>query len=369
VRILFVEDFPPLARFGAGLPRARSILESLLADGHEVSLYATFGLRAATAQEAEAQLPPGVQLLDALGPRGLLTHLAQEANHYDALWVCRKHNMAPVVALREQLPDLRLPALIYDSEALEFQRILRARQVRGETIEATEVARYTAFESRLAEYAQVIIAVSAEERDFYLRHAHAPTVQIAAAVSAQMAPAPLAGRDGLLFLGAINDDREPNADALGHFMEQIWPLLQPAGTTLRVAGWGTDTSPLVRSIRDKNVEVLGPVRDTTAAFDTARIFIAPTRFAAGIPLKVIEAAAHGVPVVATPLLAAQLGWSPGVEMLTGAAPQAFAESCLSLLRDDSLWERISAAARLRAKEQFSEEVLRAGVREALFHLR
>lgn len=369
MRILFVEDFPPLARFGAGLPRARSVLEALLAEGHSVTLYATQGLRAASEEEAEALLPAGTQLLEALGPRGLLTHLAQEAKRYDALWVCRKHNMAPVVALRERMPGQPLPPVIYDTEALEFRRNLRAKQVRGEDIDPFEAEKYTAFEARLAGYAQVVVAVSAEERDFYLRHARAPTVLIAAAVSVQGMPSPVGQRNGLLFLGAINDDLEPNADALGFFMERVWPLLGSAGVALRIAGWGTDSSPLVQSLRGPGIEVLGPVSDIATLFDAARVFVAPTRFAAGIPLKVIEAAGHGLPVVATPLLAAQLGWSPGVELLTGATPQAFAESCLSLQQNDGLWAKISAAGSSRATQQFSAQALQAGVREVLAHLR
>jgi hypothetical protein len=37
-----------------------------------------------------------------------------------------------------------------------------------------------------------------------------------------------------------------------------------------------------------------------------RVFAAPTRYSPGIPLKVHDAAAHGLPVVRTPLMAEQL---------------------------------------------------------------
>jgi hypothetical protein len=48
------------------------------------------------------------------------------------------------------------------------------------------------------------------------------------------------------------------------------------------------------------------------------------RFAAGIPLKVVEAVAAGIPAVITPLLSQQLGWSGGDPLPTAESPEQFA---------------------------------------------
>ena len=66
------------------------------------------------------------------------------------------------------------------------------------------------------------------------------------------------------------------------------------------------------------------VDDLTPLYDDARVFVAPTRYSAGISLKVIEAAARGVPIVCTPLVARQLGWISGEELLTAETPAEFA---------------------------------------------
>ena len=56
----------------------------------------------------------------------------------------------------------------------------------------------------------------------------------------------------------------------------------------------------------RGVTCLGPVPDLTDEYARARVFIAPTRFAAGIPFKVHEALSYGLPVVGSRLISEQL---------------------------------------------------------------
>ncbi|CAG1010976.1 hypothetical protein BURK2_04153 [Burkholderiales bacterium] len=364
MRILFVEDYPPVARYGAGLPRARAVLEALLAQGHTVSLYPVFGLRGMSRGQATEALPAGVHLLEPAEPPGLLQHLAQEAANYDLLWICRKHHMAPAVALRDR--GLDLPPIVYDTEALEFHRDLRARRLRGEVVTPEIVAQLSAFETRLAGYARAVVTVSVEERRFYAENCQTPAFVISATAALRDGIAGPGERAGLLFVGALNADSEPNADALAYFFGEVWPRLRRLRPmTATIAGWGTDRSPLVQSLAGPEVKVLGPVADLDPLYARARLFIAPTRFAAGIPLKVIEAAAHGLPAVVSPLLAAQLGWTPEVELLAGSNPASFAENCDYLAGDDALWTRLAEAARARVASQFSREALGRAVCEVL----
>ncbi len=74
------------------------------------------------------------------------------------------------------------------------------------------------------------------------------------------------------------------------------------------------------------------------------MFVAPTRFSAGVPLKVLEAAAYGLPVVATDLLREQLGWEAGKHLLASPASDAdaFADHCVRLATDQALWRSLRA---------------------------
>ncbi len=98
----------------------------------------------------------------------------------------------------------------------------------------------------------------------------------------------------------------------------------------------TRNSCSLTSIDWSNIHLRGRLESPDTLYRQCRVFIAPTRFAAGIPHKVQEAAAHGVPAVVTPLLARQLGWRHEQEVLVAENPQDFAAQCLRLYRDAEL---------------------------------
>ena len=114
------------------------------------------------------------------------------------------------------------------------------------------------------------------------------------------------------------------------------------------------------------VVVLSDVADLTPLYEDARVFIAPTRFGARISLKVIEAAARGVPAVATTLVARQLGWESGLELITADAPAQFAEAVIKLCVDRNLWMRVrTAALAARIEREHSRPAFRSSIADAL----
>ena len=153
----------------------------------------------------------------------------------------------------------------------------------------------------------------------------------------------------MLFVGAIHDMDNPNYDGLAWFIEEVLPIIERTlrwETRLTVAGYIAPGVSLDRFKGHPRVTLRGEVTDLVPLYDANRVFIAPTRFAAGIPYKVHEAAAFGLPVVATGLLARQLGWRDAEAI--GAAdmtdPSGFAARVVALHRDAELWERIRQSA-------------------------
>ncbi|KJV08604.1 hypothetical protein VZ95_16715, partial [Elstera litoralis] len=155
--------------------------------------------------------------------------------------------------------------------------------------------------------------------------------------------------------------KTPNEDSLLWFVDEILPRLPEVTLTII----GACRSARVAALAGARVHLRGPQEDLTPFYDTARAFIAPTRFAGGVPAKVIEAAAHGLPVVATPLLVGQLGWAAGDEILSAETPADFAASLKRLLTDDGLWARLQAQAWQRVAALYDPAAFAEGVRAAV----
>src|SRR5262249_2026178 len=140
-----------------------------------------------------------------------------------------------------------------------------------------------------------------------------------------------AERRDFLLVGALRDDDSPNVDGLFWFVREVMPRLDAAiGADYRVRVAGEPGAPALKRLRHDRVEMLGRVDDLGPEYGRARVFVGPTRFAAGIPHKLHEAAARGVPIVATELLATQIGWSDGVELLSAGSAEDFARQAARL---------------------------------------
>ena len=77
----------------------------------------------------------------------------------------------------------------------------------------------------------------------------------------------------------------------------------------------------------------GLVEDLEPLFARTRLFLAPTRYAAGIPHKVHLASSHGIPSLTTSLIAEQIGWSGQQAFLLADTPDQFAAAIRSAFSD------------------------------------
>jgi glycosyltransferase involved in cell wall biosynthesis len=128
---------------------------------------------------------------------------------------------------------------------------------------------------------------------------------------------------------------------------------------------GADIPDRLKALDAPAVAWHADVDDLTPFYDNARVFVAPTRYSAGISLKVIEAAARGVPVVCTRLVADQLGWESGVDLLAADGADEFAGAIASLYRDADLWTRLRTTALTRVANEYSAIRFRSALQNSL----
>ena len=209
-------------------------------------------------------------------------------------------------------------------------------------------------EIALARIADIVISVSESERKEFEKHGIKNVQVVGHSVAPALTSQTFRQREGFLFVGAIHEEMSPNADSIIWFLEQIFPIIRAKlGHSIPLTIAGVNTSDRVRQLAAAPVRVTGQVPDLTPLYDSARVFIAPTRYSAGIPQKVHDAAARGVPIVATPLLASQLGWTDGSSLQIAGDAETFAEKSIQLYTDEALWHRLREAAAERIRTECS----------------
>jgi polysaccharide biosynthesis protein PslH len=149
----------------------------------------------------------------------------------------------------------------------------------------------------------------------------------------------------ILFVG--NMSYLPNIDAAKWFALRILPRLRRASPfPLRFVIAGSDPSPeIARLTHYPGIVVVEDFEDVAPLYRGAALAVVPIRAGGGTRIKLIEAAKHGVPVVATRFGASGTGFRSGRELLLADNERDFAASCARLLTDFRLASRLVAGAR------------------------
>lgn len=351
LRILFIEDRIPLRNLGAGYVRSNDIIHAMAALGHQVSIFPIYKASASPI-EIYRDMPETAEVLHERGMEVLAPFIEERAGYYDIVWVGRTHNLERLLPiLGDGAQALPAHGFVLDTEAIAAPRTAEQNRVLGlppgDSLDAA-----LRKELACAYFCQKIIAVNAHDADLVRRAGHSNVSVLGHMKQPAPTPATWSQRRDLLFLGAIHDPGTPNHDSLEWFVGQVLPLLDtqlPPEVRFSVAGFvrrGVDLSALGRNPR---VDLLGPVDDLAALYNRHRVFVAPTRFAGGIPFKVHEAASFGLPVAASTLLCQQLGWTSGQDIMAASIdnPQNFADAVLALYNDPETWNTIRHGALTR----------------------
>lgn len=336
-RVLFIDNEVPYSFKGGGQPRARWMLHAL--DGWPVTLFPLWEPHDHVRRVYES-LPASVEV--ALGHchlAGLEAFLEQRQGLYDVLLVSRPPNLEALQPLRRRRPELFAGMrLVYDAEALFALREIAMAGVKGKPLSARARRERLAREIALAEGASDVLVVSQRDARHFAAAGHRTHVLSHGIALRREAPGPGARR-GLLFVGALHPGT-PNEDGLLWFVREVMPLLRMSpGVAPVLTVVGVCLSDRVAALAGEDVRILGAQEALEPHYDAARIFIAPARFAGGVPAKVIEAAAAGIPVVASALLVRQLEWREGTDVLGARDARTFAAAVARLCLDDAAWHR------------------------------
>lgn len=368
-RILMIEDRVPMRDLGSGFVRSNDLVRCMSELGYAVTLYPVYPV-AMSLIEVLPDFPDDVEIIRDRGMDDLAGFLQARPGHYDLVWIGRTHNLQRLQTVLDDAASV-LPqrCIVLDTEAVAAPRLFRQMQLEGrpsgETLDAM-----LRQELAVAERCRKIIAVNAVDAELIRRTGHGGVAVLGHMHQRIPTSASWQGRSGILFVGALHDAASPNYDSLRWFLSEVLPrLVDRLAPEVRfaIAGYvapGIDPGPLGS---DPRVDLLGRVDDLAALYDRHRVFVAPTRFAGGIPFKVHEAAAHGLPVVASTLLCNQVGWVDGQDILDGGDddPERFADRIASVYADEALWYAIRDGALSRIGLEHDPDQYRARLGDIL----
>ncbi len=257
--------------------------------------------------------------------------------------------------------------IIFDTEALFCAREAVLALNQGKPIDGNMLRQAVGQETAFAAMADLVVCVSAGEQQLLENLGGLNNTRILGHnLSLHDASNTFEERYGILFVGPMTENGTPNVDSIDWFLEMAWPfVLDRLGARAKLTLVG-DIAPGIRERYQRpNVDILGRVNDLEAVFDASRVAIAPTRFAAGIPEKVHKSVSHGVPMVISPLLRAQIGWEQGTGCISAdwRDPEAFADAVVRLHENKGVWTEVRERGMAQVKREFDTEVFRRKLRD------
>lgn len=216
-------------------------------------------------------------------------------------------------------------------------------------------------ETELVRRAALTAAVSTRDLDALGAGPDGRVVPVAGAVGST-AQRHATGEPVVLLSGNLG--YRPTVRAAIRFADRVWPQVRRRVPNARWLLVGARPAAAVRLLASRpGIDVHGDVDDLASYLGCARLAIAPMSTGSGVPLKIVEALAAGVPVVADPWAAAGLEDPSAVVAADG--DQAWLEAVVSLLDDDESVRRQRERGLAAWRMHYHPERVRDRVREAV----
>jgi len=234
--------------------------------------------------------------------------------------------------------------------------------------EATRLRRYEALAIRQFD---VVFAVSEDDRRTFLDLGADPdrvgilrNLPDRALLDMQL-PAFEETEPVVLYFGTLS--WQPNIEGLERILTSVFPEVRRRAPEARlvVAGVGASRALAERVAATEGAEFRGEVEDPDSLYRVARVLVDATRSGGGTRLKVLNALARGVPVVASTLAAQGLDVVAGEHLLVAGGDTEMVDAIELLLRDANRWRALSQTARAFVRSRYLAEIAYRPLDEAL----
>lgn len=163
-----------------------------------------------------------------------------------------------------------------------------------------------------------------------------------------------------------------NVDAINWWLDEVWPVVRQVRPDIRVVVAGDRPAAEIRRAIAKagpRVRLIESPRDMRSILAQSTISLAPMRSGSGVPIKVLEAWAVGVPVIATPWAVAGTSGRQGEDFrIVGTHPIEWVSAIQELLDDPAARQRLIDSGRRRLQADYSREFVREQLHDVIRNL-
>jgi glycosyltransferase involved in cell wall biosynthesis len=148
-----------------------------------------------------------------------------------------------------------------------------------------------------------------------------------------------------------------------YFVKKVLPIVRTKlpSFDLQVAGSFFGTSPRPEA----GISLIGFVSDLRTLYRSSRFFVCPVYGGTGQQVKIVEAMAHGLPVIALHSAAKRSPIQHEINGLVANNAEEFADNVIRLWNDRRLCQRLGEAARQTIAYEYSHERLLTGLSELI----
>ena len=302
----------------------------------------------------------GIEVL--YGPKDVTDHLRGLGQHLRLAILSRPDVAAKYMPMIRRLAPGA--AIFYDTVDLHFLREERRAEVEKSPSARKAAQRYRELELLLARTCDATITVTEAEKTRLEQEVSGLRAHVIPNIhEVGRSGRPFCERQGLLFIGSFL--HPPNQDAVTYFVRDVFPLIRREVPDVPLFIVGSDPNEDVKALASGGVVVTGWVPDVAPYLESARVFVAPLRYGAGLKGKIGQSMGFGLPVVTTSIGAEGMEVADGREVLITDDPAEFADKVVRLLREEELWAEVSENAMGYIAANYAPEVVLAKMKEIL----
>jgi len=381
MRILMISPYLPWPLYGGGPVRIFNILKELSHRGHRIALLAGQGdkllepdniLNSFCEEIYLYNLPvqssfsfflrsffspqpyPALRFLSN-SLRKNFSHLLNNRT-FDLIWV----NFL-IMLDTLSLPAIKNIPLVLDqieSDELLWQEYIRNGNFFQKVFAYLNLKKVKRIEKKLFKYVDVILCVSEIENNFTKSRAPQGTEvwTVPNGVDTKFFnPTRLFSKketNSILLCSSFGVQR--NIDAAIWFTKKIFPKIQEQIPDAEFWIIGSYPTSEIRQLNlISGVHVTGTVNEIRDYYLKGKVFVAPYRFGAGTKLKVLEAMAMGLPIVATEVGCQGIDVINGQHLLIANTETEFSERVIELLGNPQLAQKLAAAGRALVEQKYN----------------